>query len=202
MLRVERRAPLGAWSYEVADTKLARETRAGTILQLGLYSELLGVAQGRPPEHFYVVTPDPDAPIHALPRGRLRRLLPVDPHADAGDGRSGRRRSSRPRTIPSPWITATSARGPASAARSGACDDHLSLVAGISRLQRRELESREHVRRSTNLAGTATAAAVQAEARLHRDATSASTSRRASSSSRAAGSPPLHELRAFEKERG
>jgi len=34
---------LGAWSYEVADTKLAKETRGGTILQLGLYSELLAV---------------------------------------------------------------------------------------------------------------------------------------------------------------
>jgi len=33
---------LGPWSYEVVDTKLAKETRGGTILQLGLYSELLG----------------------------------------------------------------------------------------------------------------------------------------------------------------
>jgi predicted RecB family nuclease len=37
---------LGAWSYEVVDTKLAKETRGGTILQLGLYSELLGDVQG------------------------------------------------------------------------------------------------------------------------------------------------------------
>ena len=41
---------LGAWSYEVVDTKLAKETRGGTILQLGLYSELLGDIQGRTPE--------------------------------------------------------------------------------------------------------------------------------------------------------
>src|SRR2546425_9738117 len=64
MRRVEKPNSLGAWSYEISDTKLARETRAGTILQLGLYSEMLAVAQGRLPEHFYVVTPDPDAPIH------------------------------------------------------------------------------------------------------------------------------------------
>src|ERR1700730_14899519 len=64
MRRVEAPSKLGRWSYELADTKLARETRAGTILQLGLYSEMLGVAQGKLPERFCVVTPDPDAPIH------------------------------------------------------------------------------------------------------------------------------------------
>jgi predicted RecB family nuclease len=55
---------LGAWSYEVVDTKLAKETRGGTILQLGLYSELLGDVQGRTPERFHVVTPDPVTPVH------------------------------------------------------------------------------------------------------------------------------------------
>jgi uncharacterized protein len=29
------------WSYEALDTKLARETKAGALLQLCLYSELL-----------------------------------------------------------------------------------------------------------------------------------------------------------------
>ncbi|MGE3190979.1 MAG: TM0106 family RecB-like putative nuclease, partial [Vicinamibacterales bacterium] len=60
--RVERPSDLGAWSYEAYDTKLARETRAGTILQLALYSELLGQVQGVVPEHFHVVTPEPSAP--------------------------------------------------------------------------------------------------------------------------------------------
>src|SRR5215216_6095392 len=32
MRRVERPSALGQWSYEISDTKLARETRAGTIL--------------------------------------------------------------------------------------------------------------------------------------------------------------------------
>ena len=58
MRRVDVPSALGAWSYEIADTKLARETRAGTILQLGLYSEMLAVAQGARPEQFHVVTPD------------------------------------------------------------------------------------------------------------------------------------------------
>ena len=49
LLRVEEPSDLGSWSYEVADTKLAQETRAGTVLQLCLYSELLAGLQGRAP---------------------------------------------------------------------------------------------------------------------------------------------------------
>ena len=45
------------WSYEVADTKLARETKATTILQLSLYSELLEKIQGTTPEFLWVVPP-------------------------------------------------------------------------------------------------------------------------------------------------
>jgi predicted RecB family nuclease len=58
---VLRRVPfpsaLGAWSYEPYDTKLARETRGGTILQLAVYADLLEQWQGVCPEHFHVVTP-------------------------------------------------------------------------------------------------------------------------------------------------
>jgi len=39
--RLEATSALGPWSYEVYDTKLARETRGSTILQLAVYSELL-----------------------------------------------------------------------------------------------------------------------------------------------------------------
>ena len=55
--RVEARSRLGSWSYEVIDTKLARETKSGTILQLSLYSDLVGEAQGLLPERMYVVAP-------------------------------------------------------------------------------------------------------------------------------------------------
>jgi len=39
------------------DTKLARETRAGTILQLCTYCEMLAAMQGAEPARFHVVTP-------------------------------------------------------------------------------------------------------------------------------------------------
>ena len=57
LVRVPVPSDLGDWSYEAHDTKLARETRAGAILQLCIYSELLGEMQGRTPAHFFVVTP-------------------------------------------------------------------------------------------------------------------------------------------------
>lgn len=57
LLRVAEASALGDWSYEVVDTKLARETKGGTVLQLCLYSDLLASAQGRTPERMHVVTP-------------------------------------------------------------------------------------------------------------------------------------------------
>ncbi len=57
LLKVDRPSHFGNWSYEVVDTKLARETRGGTILQLRLYSELLAQLQGVMPDRMHVVTP-------------------------------------------------------------------------------------------------------------------------------------------------
>lgn len=57
LIRVDTPSGLGAWSYEVQDTKLARETKGGTILQLSAYSSLLAGLQARTPEFFHVVTP-------------------------------------------------------------------------------------------------------------------------------------------------
>ena len=57
MLRVELPSDLGAWSYEVVDTKLSRETKGGTVLQLSLYCELVGGAQGTIPQWSHVIAP-------------------------------------------------------------------------------------------------------------------------------------------------
>jgi uncharacterized protein len=55
--RVDTPSTLGPWSYEVTDTKLARETKAGTVLQLCLYSDLVAWVQKIDPEHMDVVSP-------------------------------------------------------------------------------------------------------------------------------------------------
>jgi predicted RecB family nuclease len=48
----------GSWSYEVIDTKLARETKGGTVIQICLYSDLLAAVQQCLPEFAYVVVPE------------------------------------------------------------------------------------------------------------------------------------------------
>lgn len=58
LIRVEVPSKLGAWSYEVLDTKLATETKAGTILQIALYSQMIAELQGRLPENMHVKKPD------------------------------------------------------------------------------------------------------------------------------------------------
>src|SRR5262249_24749141 len=137
MRRVSTPSVLGDWSYEIADTKLARETRAGTILQLALYFEMLAVAQGARPEQVYVVTPKAINPPHEYrvdDYAAYFRL--VRDHLVATVGRR--------------WndVAADSYREPVD--HCDICDwhpqcrekrredDHLSLVANISRTQRRE----------------------------------------------------------------
>ncbi|MCA9848527.1 MAG: TM0106 family RecB-like putative nuclease, partial [Dehalococcoidia bacterium] len=45
---------LGAWSYEVWDTKLARHPKASAVLQLSLYSDMVGAMQGFVPAEMHL----------------------------------------------------------------------------------------------------------------------------------------------------
>jgi predicted RecB family nuclease len=133
--RVERPGKLGGWSYEVYDCKLARETKATTILQLSLYSELIEAIQGSGPEFMYVVPPgetfEPEqyrvldyAAYYRYVKGRLAEAV-----------RSGSTATSYPEPTEHcemcKWWSECDGRRRR--------DDHLSLVAGISRLQRKQL---------------------------------------------------------------
>ncbi len=137
--RVETPSSLGAWSYEPVDTKLARETRGGTILQLSLYSELIRAIQAISPEFFHVVTPDSVAPVQTfrvgdfaayfrLTRDRMAAFASEEPTAIAAVN------------YPEPVEHCAYCRWWNSCDRKWRDDDHLSLVAGISRLQRCELQ--------------------------------------------------------------
>jgi uncharacterized protein len=139
--RVAAPSALGPWSYEVMDTKLARETRAGTVLQLSLYSEMLASLQKLEPEYFYVVTPDPEQPVK---RYRVNdyaayvRLTRARLAATAKQSAEDVAAANYPEPVDHCQICAW-----ARDCREKRCeDDHLSLVAGITRTQRRELESR------------------------------------------------------------
>ncbi len=60
LIKVPSASDLGPWSYEVTDTKLARDTTAGTVLQLCVYSYLVGKLQARCPNYMHVVVPAND----------------------------------------------------------------------------------------------------------------------------------------------
>ena len=52
--RVEEPSDLGNWSYEVWNTKLAGHAKAAAVLQLCMYSNLLGDYQGRAPSEMHL----------------------------------------------------------------------------------------------------------------------------------------------------
>ncbi len=136
---VLRRAPqpsrFGDWTYEVYDCKLASETKAGTILQLSLYSELLSIAQGVLPEQMYVVPPGEgfEAEAHrvkdyAAYYRHVKARLTAAADQDAGIV-----------TYPEPTAHCMSCRWFGDCDTRRRRDDHLSLVAGISKLHRKQL---------------------------------------------------------------
>ena len=131
-------------SYEVVDTKLSRETKGGTVLQLALYSELLTDIQGHRPEHFHVVTPekaetyrlDEYAAYFRLQRDRILAFATEFPGVENDDALAA---ANYPEPVDHcdicPWT------GQCTKRRRG--DDHLSFVAGIGRSHRRELTAHQ-----------------------------------------------------------
>ena len=49
LLRTDQPSDLGGWSYDIADTKLARRLKVPALLQMATYAERLAVLQGVPP---------------------------------------------------------------------------------------------------------------------------------------------------------
>jgi predicted RecB family nuclease len=135
--RVETPSKRWNWSYEVADTKLARETKATTILQLSLYSDLLGKTQGTMPEFLWVVPPGEGfagekyrvSEYAAYYRHVRKRLLKA-----VGEDKGKE-------TYPEPVEHCTVCRWFKECDQRRRADDHLSLVAGIRRQQRYQFEA-------------------------------------------------------------
>jgi uncharacterized protein len=58
LLRTDRPSDLGSWSYDLADTKLARRLKVPALLQMATYAERLAELQGVEPQFLTVVTGD------------------------------------------------------------------------------------------------------------------------------------------------
>lgn len=136
--KVPGKSRFGNYSYEVEDTKLSLHTKAGTILQLCLYTDLLAEIQGSIPEKMYVVKPGKDFPtesyrfreFHAyyrLIKGKFEDWLSSD----------------RTETYPIPVERCDTCRWWRQCDRQRRDDDHLSLVAGLQNAHLKELESQE-----------------------------------------------------------
>jgi uncharacterized protein len=145
--RIDTPSDLGAWSYEVIDTKLARETKGGTVLQLCLYAELVASVQGLTPAYSYVVAPwsdyepqifrmDDYAAYYRRVRDGLARA--IDEHGDS-------------EIYPDPKTHCDICRWQDRCDQRRRADDHLSLVAGISKVQIDELK-RQGIETAANLA--------------------------------------------------
>ncbi len=138
LCRVEVKSALGSWSYEVIDTKLARETKGGTVLQLCLYSELLASVQGVWPEYMYVVVPWSD--FEPIPY-RVKDYAAYFRYAK----NSLEKFVSYPNgieTYPDPKEQCDICRWSAVCKKRRRQDDHLCLVANISKIQIKELKQR------------------------------------------------------------
>jgi uncharacterized protein len=131
--RVERASRFGSWSYEVYDCKLARETKAATILQLSLYSELLAGIQGVVPELMYVV------PFGLDFRPEQYRISDFAAYYRYVKTRLENVVEQKPTTVAEPTIHCDICRWWPECDAQWRKEDHLSLVAGISRLQRKQL---------------------------------------------------------------
>jgi uncharacterized protein len=132
---------LGDWSYEISDTKLAKETKAGTLLQLGLYSELLGVVQETRPEYFHVITPNETNPKETYrvdDYAAYFRLVKAKMVASVVEGDEALARAN----YPEPVAPCAICQWAGDCTKRRHRDDHLSLVSGISRTQRHELVAR------------------------------------------------------------
>jgi predicted RecB family nuclease len=140
--RVERPSKLGAWSYEVLDTKLARETKGATILQLCLYSDLLGNIQGTPPDQMHVVSPWVDFEPESFRVGDYMAYYRFVRHrleSSVGDISDG----SFTEVYPEPVEQCDLCRWRVNCRDRRREDDHLCLVAGISKIQTGELQAKE-----------------------------------------------------------
>jgi predicted RecB family nuclease len=136
LVKVDTPSDLGSWSYEVVDAKLARETRAGTILQLCLYGEMVAKLQGKVPVAMRVITPEDGQKVHSyrlddfmayfrLVKSNVLTIVEANPEVIP--------------TYPTPCAHCEICRWWKECDRRRRLDDHPSLVASLSSAHATEL---------------------------------------------------------------
>ncbi|MFL6572068.1 MAG: TM0106 family RecB-like putative nuclease, partial [Burkholderiales bacterium] len=136
--RVERRSGLGDWSYEAADTKLARTPKAKFLIQLCFYSDLIGQVQGAEPRAMHLVLGDRSEHTYRLADySRYYAQVRERFLAFAMAFTSGHPNNTYPERVDycqfCPWRELCAERWKS--------DDHLNQVAGITRAQMKRLQA-------------------------------------------------------------
>ena len=137
LLRCAVPSALGAHSYEPVDSKLAAETKAGALLQLLTYCQLLHRMQGTAPATFYVVTPKATEPYRTADYAAYHRV--IRDHLLATTAAT-----PPPATYPEPVPHCDVCAYWKFCADRRSADDHPSCIAGIQRGHVRELQ-RQHL---------------------------------------------------------
>ena len=136
LLKVSLPSNLGAWSYEVVDAKLARSAKAGAVLQICFYSEMLKDVQGPLPAQMHLALGGPEAGLDTF------RVTDYAAYYRSVKSRFLQAVSDNPDTYPEPGSHCSVYAWSPVCKKRWHEDDHLSLVAGITRKQRAQLEGR------------------------------------------------------------
>ena len=136
LIRVDRPSPRWAWSYEVIDTKLSSDTRAGTVLQLCVYSDLLTKVQQLEPFEMHVVKPGEGFPQESFRYDEYSAIYRAI-RTDLMMKTSG---STGVRTYPEPTSHCDTCNWRSMCEARRRADDHLSYVADLGRSHQRELQ--------------------------------------------------------------
>ena len=131
LLRTDRPSDLGGWSYDIADTKLARRLKVPALLQMATYAERLAVLQGVHPEFLTVVTGDGIE--------RPWRLADVASYARRARSRLRQAVDAQPATQPVPVAHCSQCRWSTRCGDLWEAADDLSLVAGMRKDHRQTL---------------------------------------------------------------
>jgi uncharacterized protein len=142
LLRIERPSDLGSWSYEVADTKLARHAKASAILQVCSYVEQLTRVQGVQPANLHIVLGGGERPTTTFPVSDFMAYYRTVKSNFEQAVTTGEAVYPVTATYPDPvehcdvcnWVVDCKAQRRR--------DDDLSLVAGITARQRKALKAR------------------------------------------------------------
>ena len=136
LIKVKGKSDLGEWLYEPVDTKLARETKAGSVIQLCLYAELLKAMQGNAPNTMAVIPPHNEFEADVF---RYNDFAAYFRYIKSSFEEKIKQDTEAPYPEPKSHCDICRWRETCSMRRRE--DDHLSLVANLSKAQQIELRA-------------------------------------------------------------